>query len=382
MIQNMSLNYRFPVRASRLGRLSALSALLLLAACKGQGGAGADAPGDTPAAQDAVPVEVAHAVRRTIAASYSNTAALEAREQASVTARASGVVTRVFVDVGQPVTAGQVLIQLDTDSARLSLLQAEAQMRKLENNHARAQQLVAQQMLSARDADEIKFNLDNARAQYDMAKLQLAYATIKAPISGVIATRNAQAKPGNLIQVGVDVVSIVDVSVLEATLNVPEREIATLKPGQAVDLVVDALPGQHFTGKVDRIAPVVDAGSGTFRVISRFDSQGQLQPGMFGRLGINYDQRADALVVPRNALLEDGGEPAVYVVRDGKAVRTNLVLGYSEGGWVEVRDGLEAGDAVVIAGKAALREGSTVQVLGEDKATPVAAKADDTQATK
>ena len=82
------------------------------------------------------------------------------------------------------------------------------------------------------------------------------------------------------------------------------------------------------------------------------------------------------------AMLEDGGQPAVYVVRDGKALRTTLKLGYDDAGWIEVREGLKPGDEVVIAGKAALREGSAVQVIGKDKPAEVAAKAPAAQASK
>ena len=82
------------------------------------------------------------------------------------------------------------------------------------------------------------------------------------------------------------------------------------------------------------------------------------------------------------ALLEDGGEPAVYVVRDGKAQRTVLKLGYNDAGWVEVREGLKPGDQVVIAGKAALREGSAVQVIGQDKKPATVAKAPAAEASK
>ncbi|HWU71372.1 MAG TPA: efflux RND transporter periplasmic adaptor subunit, partial [Pseudoxanthomonas sp.] len=267
--------------------------------------------------------------------------------------------------------AGQALVRLDPDRARLAVSQAEAQMMKLENNYARAQKLVTQQMISANDLDEIRFNLANARAQYNSAKLELSYTTVTAPISGVVASRSIKA--GNFVQINSPIFRIVDSGRLEATLNVPEREIAKIKPGQAVELVADALPGQRFTGTVDRVSPVVDTGTGTFRVVAAFAGDGQLQPGMFSRLSINYDQRADALVVPRNALLEDGGEPAVFVIRDNKAVRTTLKLGYDDAGLVEVREGLKQGDAVVIAGKAALREGSAVQVIGDKK--PVQAKA-------
>jgi membrane fusion protein (multidrug efflux system) len=194
-----------------------------------------------------------------------------------------------------------------------------------------------------------------------MAKLELAYGNVSAPISGVVSTRDI--KPGNFVQINTPIFTIVDTSRLEATLNVPEREIEVLKPGQPVQLLVDALPGKTFDGKIDRVSPVVDAGSGTFRVVSAFAGGDLLQPGMFGRIKIRYDQRADALVIPRNALLEDGNAPAVFVVRGGKAARATLKLGYDDGPWVEVRSGLKAGDHVVVAGKSALREGSAVKVL-------------------
>lgn len=245
-------------------------------------------------------------------------------------------------------------------------------MRKLEANYRRATQLAEQKMVSANDVDQLRFDLDNARAQLRMAKLELAYGNVTAPISGVVATRDI--KPGNFVQINTPIFTIVDTSRLEATLNVPEREIEVLKAGQPVQLLVDALPGKTFDGKIDRVSPVVDAGSGTFRVISAFDGGGLLQPGMFGRIKIRYDQRADALVIPRNALLEDGNAPAVFVVRGGKAARATLKLGYDDGPWVEVRSGLKAGDQVVVAGKSALRDGSAVKVLdGAASAQPAKA---------
>ncbi|MFC6184561.1 efflux RND transporter periplasmic adaptor subunit [Pseudoxanthomonas japonensis] len=366
----------------RLALMPVLCGLLVLSACKG-GGPTPEAQaknGEASKESEAVPVEVAKATHRTVAASYSGTAALEALGESQVVAKTSGVALAVLVDEGQIVRAGQALVRLDADRSRLQVAQAEAQMRKLENNYRRAQQLVEQQMISANDVDQIKYDLENARAVYRAASLELSYTTVTAPISGVVASRSI--KTGNFVQINSPIIRIVDSSRLEATLNVPEREIAKLKPGQAVGLVVDALPGKQFTGEVDRVAPVVDNGTGTFRVVASFPGEGELQPGMFGRLNINYDQRADALVVPRTALLEDGGEPAVYVVRDGKAQRTVLKLGYNDAGWVEVREGLKIGDQVVIAGKAALREGSAVQVIGQEKKAATAAKAPAAEASK
>lgn len=356
----------------RPGRILPLALLAValavgMTACKVKTGDGKDEGGkdgkeQADKAPEAVPVEVAKAARRSIAASYMGTAPLEARGEAQVVAKTSGIALAVLADVGQQVRAGQVLVRIDRDRATLQVAQSEAQVRKLEANYRRATQLAGQQMVSANDVDQLRYDLENARAAYRLARLELSYGAVTAPISGVVAARNI--KPGNLVQINTPIFTIVDNSRLEATLNAPEREIEVLKAGQAVQLAVDALPGKTFEGRIDRVSPVVDSGSGTFRVVCAFDGGGELQPGMFGRIRINYDQRADALAIPRTALLDDGSAPAVFTVRGGKAVRTELKLGYIDGEWVEVRDGLREGDPVVVAGKAALREGSAVQVIG------------------
>lgn len=361
--------------------------VLSLGACKierkGAGADGADKAATADDAQkgpEAVPVEVATIGRRSIAASYAGTAPLDARADAQVVAKTSGVALQVMVEEGQRVRAGQALVRLDADRPRLQEAQSAAQVRKLEANYARSLKLAEQHLISANDLDQLKYDLQNARAVNHLAQLELSYTEVRAPISGVIASRSI--KTGNFVQINTPIFRIVDADRLEATLNVPERELATMKAGLPVALQVDALPGKTFAGTVDRVSPVVDSGSGTFRVVTAFDNAGVLQPGMFGRVRIDYANRADALALPRAALLEDEAKPAVFVVRDGKAVRATLALGYTEGEWAEVRSGLKQGDQVVVAGKSAVRDGSAVQVIGVDGkavAAPAKPKADATK---
>lgn len=353
------------------------AAILFAALALGLSGCGPKGP--LPAQGDAaepppVAVEAVAAEPRAMAASYSGSASLEARAEAQVVAKTSGVALEVLVEEGDAVRAGQVLVRIDADRARLSVAQAEVQVRKLEANFRRASELVKQQMVSVGDHDQLRYDLENARAVLRMAQLELSYTNVTAPIAGVVASRSI--KPGNFVQINTPIIRIVDSSRLEATLNVSERDLTSLRQGLPVRMRVDALAERRFEGVVDRIAPVVDAGSGTFRVVCAFDPEdGTLQPGMFARISIDYDQRASALAIPRTALLEDDGESAVFVVRDGKAVRTAIATGYVEGGWIEVRDGLQEGDRVVTAGKVALRDGSAVQVIGDP---PVEAAAADT----
>ncbi|KFN45289.1 efflux RND transporter periplasmic adaptor subunit [Arenimonas composti] len=356
---------------TRSASLLALAIALALGGCGGgapEAEAAAAAPADGGAAEaaakpktEAVPVEVAAVARRPIAASYAGTANLEAPGEAQVVAKTSGVLLELLAEEGDVVRAGQVLARIDPDRPRLEVERTRALVRKLENNLRRAEELAASRLVSVEQADQIRYDLEAARAAYQMAQLELSYTNIVAPIDGVIAQRNA--KPGNLIQLNSSLFRIVDDSRLEAVLNVPERVMATMRAGLAVRMSVDAVPGQAFAGVIDRVSPVVDAGSGTFRVVTAFQGGQGLRPGMFGRIEVVYDQRADALTVPRAALLEDAGETAVFAVREGKAVRVPIQVGHLSGELAEVREGLNEGEQVVTAGKVTLRDGASVEVL-------------------
>lgn len=370
----ISVSHRFAIWL-RLSALALALASLSLSGCGNKGQSDATAAGDQKGGDkvklgkdgkplpkaEPIPVEVAKASRQAISASYSGTANLEAPDEAQVVAKTSGVMIQLLAEEGDMVKAGQVLARIDPERTRLEAQRALATVHKLENNYRRSQELVAQKLVSADSNDQIRYELESARASYELTKLELSYTNITAPISGVIAQR--MVKPGNLISLNAPVFRIVNTSHLEGVLNVPERELSRLKAGLPLRMVVDAIDGQVFQGKVDRVSPVMDSGSGTFRVVCAFDNAPALRPGMFGRIEVVYDQRADALTIPRVALLEDEGEPAVFVVRDGKAVRAPVQLGYTNGEIAEVRKGLKEGDSVVTAGKVAIRDGSLVQVI-------------------
>ena len=177
---------------------------------------------------------------------------------------------QLLAEEGDQVTAGQVLARIDGDRVRLEAQKQLHQVRKLENNFRRSQELAAQKLVSVEASDQIRYDLESARASYELAKLELSYTNITAPICGVVAQR--MVKPGNLIALNAPVFRIVNNSHLEGVLNVPERELARLKAGLPVRMIVDAVPGQVFEGKIDRVSPVMDSGSGTFRVVCAFDN--------------------------------------------------------------------------------------------------------------
>jgi len=357
--------------ATRIWLLATLIAAALgVAACDRADGdnSGKDAKEEVPA----VPVEVAATRRAEMAAVYSGTAPIESERKAFVMPKVKGEIRRVLADEGQRVREGQVLARLDGDQLRLEVALAEATMRKLERDYARNTELQAKGLISAVSIDNLKYELEAAKASWELARLQLSYTDIRSPIAGTVTQRLDVVKVGNTVTpVGGVIESadsalfvVEDLDSLMLRVNIPERELAKLSVGQTAELSFDAVPGRAFTGKIALISPFVDAGTATFGVRIRVtDTDGMLRPGMFARVAIVYERKLDALQIPRTALLDGDGPPKVFVVKDGKAVERPVQLGLSNGAYVEVVTGLKDGEQVVVVGQAAIKPGATVRIV-------------------
>lgn len=376
---------RLPGFGSLARSLVGVALALALAACSTGNSTPVAGAAD---ASSAIPVETATVSQQSITANYSGTASLEAVGEAQVVAKASGIVLKLLVEEGMYVKRGQLLAQLDDDAASNKLAQATANLRKAQASYDKAEKGFALKITPKADYDSMRYDLEAQKAIVAGAQLDVSYTRILAPIDGVIAKRSV--KVGNLVQINQALFDIVDLDRLQAVLNVPERDLDTLKAGQSVVMQVDALGGRSFEGMIARIAPVIDAASGTFRATCEFrDTTRTLKPGMFGRIEVAYDQRHDALVVPRNAITEEDGETSVFVVEPAPATapavagksapakepaprfvakRRVVKLGYSEDDRVEVRDGIHQGERVITLGRNAVRDGTQVQVLADGKA--------------
>jgi membrane fusion protein (multidrug efflux system) len=352
---------------------------LALAAC---GDANGDDEKDGKDAVAAVPVEVATTQRAEMAALYSGTAPVESERKAFVMPKVQGEIRQVMADEGQRVKAGQILARLDGDKLRLEVALNEATMRKLERDYNRNLELQQKGLVSATAIDNLKYELEAATAQWELARLQLSYCDIRAPIDGTVTQRLDVVKVGNTVTpVGGVIESadsslfvVEDLDTLMLRVNVPERELAKLSVGQPAALSFDAVPGRDFRGEISLISPYVSADTATFAVRIRVtDTQGMLRPGMFARVAIVYERKLDALQIPRTALLDSEGPPKVFVVKDGKAAERAVKLGLSNGAWIEVTDGLKDGEQVVVVGQGAVKPGAAVRVVNSS-ARPAAAK--------
>jgi membrane fusion protein (multidrug efflux system) len=342
---------------ARISWLAALAALLAV-----YGGCGGRSQSASKTADDAakVPVEVAQATVGDISNFFTGTATLEAANETEVVAKVRGVVKEILTEEGSYVPAGAVLAKLDDEQLAVQFEQAEANFKRLDTEYQRAQQLFKEKLISAQEFQKAEYEYQNQKAAYDLAKLDLEYTSIRTPIAGVVAER--KIKVGNMVLPNQATFRVTDPDRLWALLHVPERQIGKLRVGHVANVAADAIKDAMFTGEIDRISPVVDPSTGTVKVtIGIHDVSRRLKPGMFARINIVHDVHANATLVPRDAILEEDNESAVFIVKDNVAYRQAVETGYVNTTHIEVIKGLAAGDLVVTAGKAGLKDSTKVE---------------------
>tara|TARA_E500000331_G_scaffold120496_1_gene117625 strand:- start:4490 stop:6001 length:1512 start_codon:yes stop_codon:yes gene_type:complete len=309
-----------------------------------------------------VPVAVTMVERGRVDAFYATTTTLTSQEEAVVVARTQGVVEEIFAEEGDRVQRGMPLAQLDTRKLELEVRRTRTNIESFERAFARSQQLLETNMISPEAHDQARYNLEREKASLALQMYDLEEATVRAPIDGVVTKR--EIKLGNTLSPNSPAFEIKRVESIEAVLNVPEREVNKVQKGQLARVTIDALSSTEFEGVVDRVAPEIDADSGTFRVTVRLgNEQGLLRPGMFARVGVRYDSNENTLLLKREAVVTQKDESSVFVVRDGVATKQEVKLGYAMGNDIEILDGLGEGDEVVVTGQGGLRDGSSVRVV-------------------
>lgn len=284
----------------------------------------------------------------------------------------SGRIAKFGFNDGQRVKRGQLLVQLDDTLQRAQHQQAVAQANIARTNLQRSRELLAQGFVSQSAVDQNAAALEVAEAQVALAAAQLARMKIIAPFDATAGIKKVDI--GDYVKDGADLVNLEDLSALSVDFSLPERYLARIKPGQVVEVALDALPGRTFKGRVEALDAQVDANGRALLVRARVENPGALlKPGMFARPRVVFAVRDNAIVVPEEALVPQGQRQYVYKLVDGEggqkhAHRVEAKLGLRLPGKVELLDGLVAGDRVVTAGQARLRgEQTPVRVIDLDK---------------
>jgi membrane fusion protein (multidrug efflux system) len=341
-------------------------------AAKGAGGGpdgapgrpgGAPVPGGPGGPGGPASVEVGKVESMTLEDDAQAVGSLRSRQGVVLRPEVSGRIAKLGFSDGQAVRRGQLLVQLDDTLQQAQLKQAQAQASIARTNLSRNRDLSGQGFVSPSAVDQSAAALEVAEAQVALAQAQLARMRILAPFDAVAGIRSVDL--GDYVKDGADLVNIEDLSQVWLDFRLPERFIARVKPGQTVDVTLDAIPGRRFTGKIEALDSLIDANGRSLLVRARLDNPGGvLKSGLFARTRIVFSRRENAMVVPEEALVPQGGKQFVFKVVDGAngkiSKRIEAQIGLRLPGKVEILDGLAVGDWVVTAGQARLMRGDAL----------------------
>jgi RND family efflux transporter MFP subunit len=326
------------------------------------------------AAAEAVPVETATVARGPISAFLTFNSVLETEASVDIFPQTSGQVEALLVEEGRIVKAGDALLKIEDRELRVDVEESTANFDHLEKNFARTQDLFARNLINKQDYETQAYQREQARLRLERAKIRLAYATVRAPFDGVIANREVQV--GARVGTGTKLFSMVKLDEIVARVFVPGRYLPIVAENQAAVVTSEFLPDKAFKGWVKRISPVIDPKSGTFKVTVgvRGDKPTDLPPGLFVGVRVVTDTRPEALLIPKRAVVYEGGERYVFTVVNGRAVKKKLTIGYEDPSNVEAVSGFEIGTPVIVLGQAGLKDGSMVRTVNP-AATAAAAPA-------
>ena len=324
-----------------------------------------------------VPVRTAAVERRELADTLLLTGTLRPRAQIEVVAEVSARLKRIVQDEGNRVQEGDLLAVLDETDYRLSHERAKAALAVAEANKAhavaerdRADSLLKtggitdKEHLSAQVGLQVaEASLAQARAETAIAAQQHARAEVRAPFSGRVAKRHADA--GSMLSSGSPLFTLVDDARLEFRASVPSGDYGKVKVGDGVDVSVDALGARTVKGTVARVTPLIEERTRSFEVVVQIPGGEGLVGGLFARATVRVGKVADALVVPPGALVRDGSDPSsaeTFVITNGKADRKKVTVGVETADAVQITNGLAEGQLVVLDPPVALGSGAPVEV--------------------
>lgn len=342
--------------------------LLTLASCSG----GEDdertwaegAANDEERPEEAVPVDVVALDRGTIESALRFSATLEAERDVQVLAEAQRRVVELRVEEGDGVEAGALLIRLQDDEQRSALNKAEIELRQATREFNRQKSLFEQNLVSEQVFNDTASVFDQAEIAVDDARRNLAYTEVRAPFAGVVTERLVNV--GDYVTLNQPLFRIIDFDSIVARIYVPQKELPSLGPGLAARVTADAVGGASLAGTVDRVAPVVDPGTGTVKVTVAIPRQQGLRPGLYVEVELVTAVHEDALLLPKRAVVYDNDQLFVFRLGDERRVeRIKIEPVLEDVNNIEPVAGLAKGDQIVVAGQASLKDGALVRLPGD-----------------
>ena len=332
--------------------------------------------GDKEKKEEAVPIEVVTLATGPIESVLRYSTNLEAEREVQVLAQAPRQVVELLVEEGDEVARGQVLVKLLDDEQRSNLARVEYDLAKAQREYERQSRLHETGMTSDQAFNEATSELEKLKLMRGDAARELGYAEVRAPIAGTITARHV--KLGDYVNLNQHIFDIVDFGSLVARVYVPEKELSRLAPGLEARVSAEALGPAALLGTVDRIAPLVDPKSGTVKVTVAMPRAEGLRPGMFVEVRLVTAVHDAAILIPKRSLIYDDDRPYVFRLRaeERRVDRIAVEPSLEDRVHVEPSEGFAAGDQIVVAGQAGLKDGALVRLPddeveddGEDEST-------------
>lgn len=336
--------------------------------------AGTKTPAVTPESVTSVKTVVVEPVNK--APELSFTATLEGQTAAAVSAKIAGRIEKILVEEGQAVAAGDALVQLEAVEVQNAARQAGDGVTKAQaayelalKDYHRYETLYQNGAISEQQLDTARAKLKTAEADVSSAaanqgsaEQQYRYATITAPVAGVVTNKTATL--GQVVSPGASLLTVQDTRQMYAVIQVEQQDIGQITPGQTAEVTLDAYPGMVFTGKVEVLNPEAGAGNRMFRTKIKLDNpDGRLKAGMFAKVRLSAGESRPLLLVPQSAVLQKQGLYYVFVVEQGKAVRRQVSVGEVQGSDIVIADGLQAGQQVITTSVNRLKEGEALKMI-------------------
>lgn len=283
-------------------------------------------------------------------------------QEVKISAETPGVVTRVLVQEGASVKAGQTLAVIKADQQNVNLANAQAMYNNAQTEVARFKSAYETGGVTKQQLDQVNLQLENAKNNLRSAQITAGDVNVKASFAGIINKKSVE--PGSFVNPGMELFEVVNVSTLKLKVNVDEKNVGSLKIGQVIKVDAPTLSSQEFNGKITFIAPKADA-SLNFPVELEIENtaSNDLKAGMFGNAYFGESQLNNVLTIPRTAFVGSVSSNRVFVHKDGKAVLTNVVSGRTFGEHIEVISGIEKGTEVITSGQINLADGAAVEVI-------------------
>lgn len=350
-------------------RRGAVVALLgVLAACGGDDSSTAGRGGGGPGQRPATPVEVFAAVTDTVTETVLATGAIEAIQFIEVRPELQGRLVEISAREGTEVRQGTPLFRIDDAELQALVAQLEAERDQAVQALERTRELLAMDASSQADLESAEATARSREAQLRLQRVRLDRTVIRAPFSGLVGERFVSV--GDYVTPSSRLTTLQTVDPQRAAFRVPERYAERLEVGQRVRFTVAAV-NRDFSGVVDFVDPVVQLPSRTILIKAQVPNPERiLMPGMFVEAELATEVRPEAVVIPEDAILPLGAETFVWVVAEGTVSRRAVVLGERTPGFVEIREGVTAGEQVVVGGLQRMSEGAAVDPTPVERVRP------------